>query len=222
MKICQRIAFVLLGLYFLSYAVTAFGENPKPVPVFQPGYAVKIEAHYGRGFDSGSGALIRRDLVLTCNHLFVGISTEDIRVIMLGGTVVKAEIVKQDKMQDLALLEIAPVLLPIVKIAKTDPKEGDSISVMGFAYGKHFMSLQSEFYKWYDFSQKGDGDERAFSVKGTSIDGMSGGPAVSVGLLVGTLTGTDDEESYCPTAAKINKFLKGFDLAKFDGILKVE
>lgn len=228
MKICQRAAFVFLTLYFLSYAVTLFAEVPVVVTCEQPGYAVQIIVDHGKMADAGSGSLIRCDLVLTAAHVLDDYTDKStIYVAFVGDLAVEAEIVKQNKMQDIAVLSIPPVLMPTIKISQTDPKEGDEISIFGFAHGTKFSRLDSRLYKWYDFSKNGNGSETAFSVKGMCIDGMSGGPAVMGGILVGTLTGTDSKrvrvpESYCPNASKINKFLKGFDLNKFDGIIEVE
>ena len=129
-----------------------------------------------------------------------------------------ATVVKADKVQDLALLKIPMTLMPRIRVSSTSPYTGQTVKIGGFASGRTYKILTSNIYKWYEFGEDG---ETAFSVKGVAISGMSGGAAVTRGgLLVGVLAGADKKESYCPDAKKINNFLKGFDLSKFDGTLE--
>ena len=187
--------------------------TPTAVECDQPAYVVKVWVDHGEFYDVGTGALIRNNLVLSANHVTVDDTRKTpIYVQFYNGDKVEAQRVWWDKDQDVALLQIPTTNHETVSLGDRDPTPGTDITIYGWADGKTFSSLESKVHEYYNLTN--DGKATAFSVRGTCISGMSGGPAVTDGKLVGVLFGADKEESYCGNLSKIKKFIKGFDNRK--------
>ena len=196
----------------------------------RPGYIVKIVTPIGKVFyegkmremqEEGTGSLIRHDLVLTANHVTKGLKEgRQIKVRFMGDIVLFGKVIRHNKEKDLCLLEIPSTLMPVIKISGNDPHLFQEVTSGGFAYGKEYQELTGMVLRWYELGEKQQGT--AFSVMGGCVSGMSGGPAVANGKLMGILFGTDEEVSIsmCPNAISINNFLKGLDLSEKSGILE--
>lgn len=210
-------AFIAALLLAALLASVSWGATPQPAD--QPDYIVRVLVDFGKYLDVGTGSVIRRDLIITANHVIRDDTPETpIYVEFLDGKRVVAEILRQDDPQDLALLKIPPCLIPRLHVSATDPYTGEVVTIRGFAHGEDYMELTGKVNGWFLFDKQGSS---CFTVSGVSISGMSGGPATNKdGLLVGTLTGADDKDSYLPNAEKINKFLEGLDLSRYDGIIE--
>ncbi len=185
----------------------------KPVECEQPRYAVKVAVDFGKYADTGTGSLVRHDLIISAYHVVAGDTEKTpIYITFRNGEKVEAEVIKSADNQDLVLLRIPSTLRVPIKIGRLDMEKGEQVVISGWALGKDYKRLESRVHEWYKFDQ--DGKDTAFSVKGVCISGMSGGPAVRRGRLVGVLTGADDVESYCSDLKAIKKLLKEFDLAE--------
>ena len=190
-------------------------ETPKVEECIQPHYVVKVEVDLGRQRDVGSGALIRHNLIVTGEHVARGgiKGKKPVYVTFYDGDTIKARVVEYNKAQDIALLRIDKVDIDPVKLGVLDPTEGEKIIIYGWANGTDMMRLSSRVHDFYTFKE-GSGS-KVFSVLGSTISGMSGGPAVNQhGVLMGIMVGADKKESYCPNISNIKTMIKGFDNRK--------
>jgi S1-C subfamily serine protease len=177
----------------------------------QPVNVVKIRVDHGNEADIGSGSLIRGDLVLTNNHVVRDYRAGDtIEVEFKTDLVRTGKIIKVDSKWDLAVIQIKPVLYPVVRPAAKAVIKGQTVNICGFPKGKEYGEKRGRVYNFRSPTSKDP--SFLFTVNVKSISGMSGGPVFNDGgELVGVLFGSK-VYSNCVGLQAIKQFLKGIDL----------
>lgn len=184
---------VLLVLCFTS---AAYAES-------RPGFVVRVflttpEAQY-----TSTGILIRDDLILTNHHAIRG--EGKVTVELADGETSPAKVVRSTDIQDLALLQIAPVSHPTVKFGDA-PRTDEPIRIHGFARGTAYRASGGSVTG----PARPANTERdtMFITDAGVVQGMSGGPALNEkGQLVGVLFGGGEKESFCVSIATVREFL---------------
>lgn len=165
------------------------------VPSNRPGFTVY----------KGSGVLVSDNKVLTNNHVVRGYETaEKVEVILITGEVRTAQVLKVDKVNDLALLKIAPVLYPY-NLPGEPVSKGDKVTICGFPDGGAYTEVVGKVVGW---AAPGPNEPNTiFKVDNETRGGMSGGPVLDRhGALVGLLFGCKDYAN-CVDIAAIKNFL---------------
>lgn len=192
---------VIAFLLILFIAMVSYGQEQKP-------FVAKIIVDYTSYEDRGSGSLIESDLVLTCFHNIRDRRTQPIWAEFSDGTRKKCSIVKKDPTLDLCLLRIDPVLYPVVEVAAKPVERGDQITICGFPLGKDYKEISGKVIGRR--CHRINGPETVFLVSEKSIAGMSGGPALRNGKLVGVLFGSNVYSNISGVDA-IHGFIKDVD-----------
>lgn len=155
---------------------------------------------------AGSATIIAnyadRDAVLTCNHLFSeGVGR--ITVCFADGRTFGANLLKQDRRADLAVLEIASCGVPAVPPAGADPPIGRTLIACGFGHGD-FRTIRGTLLGY----AAGPGPAM-FELSGAARSGDSGGPVLDAqGRLVGVVWGTDGRVVVATSASAVTAFLR--------------
>lgn len=179
---------VVYGLICSEGRVSEHGPS-----INQPGFVTKVMATSGNVTDTGSGVLVREDLVVTCYHVVRdaikrGDPTIEVSV-GPNGDLRTAKVERTDPGHDLALLRI-PVVLNVPAQPGARPERGDSITVCGFPGGVYYSEIRGKVVGFSSHSRKGR-DNDIMRVSRTTRGGMSGGPALNEdGELVGILFGS--------------------------------
>lgn len=170
-------------------------ERATDEPV-QPEYVVKVKVERGPlTSDSGTGTLIREDLVLTAHHnvraLGVKIMDEKlITVTFVDGTVRDAKVIGFDKDDDFALLQFEAVELAAAVIGDANPVEGDEILIGGFPMAGKYQEIKGKV-AGFGAPLRDSQRDSIFYVNAKGISGMSGAGAFnSKGELAGVMFGT--------------------------------
>ena len=176
----------------------------------QPSQVVKVRVGLGRMDELGSGALIRSDLILTCNHVIREYKKgASLQVSFKDGLVRDAKIIKKDAELDLAVLKIDPVIIPAVRPASRPAVKGDQIRICGFPHGESYDETHGKMVGYRSANRRGG--QEFFLVNHTSTSGMSGGPAFNAdGDLTGILFGSL-RYSNCVGLDAIKTFLGDID-----------
>lgn len=152
---------------------------------------------------SSTGILIRRDLILTNHHAIRG--EGKVSVELPGGDTVPATVLKSTEVQDLALLKIAPVSMPICQFGAA-PRRDQVVRIHGFARGTTYRA--SGGVVTGPVRPANTDRDTMFTTDAGVIQGMSGGPVLNAeGQLVGVLFGGDEHESYCVDIKTVREFL---------------
>jgi S1-C subfamily serine protease len=154
--------------------------------VEQPQFVVKVHVHDG----SGTGSLVRSDLVLTCHHVIRDSRPGDrIYVEFKNGLERDATVVKVNKDTDLALLRIEPVLLSCAKPANKAAVKNQEVVIGGFPQGNEYAEVRGRVVDFHSYER--NGPQVLFSVSNRVASGVSGGPVLNVsGDVVGVLFGS--------------------------------
>lgn len=152
---------------------------------------------------TSSGILIEDNLVLTNHHAIHG--DGEISVELANGEIVPARVLKSTKVQDLALLEIAPVEMPTVTLGSL-PRANQPVRIYGFARGTKYR--ESAGVMTGPARPAKTSRDTMFTTDAGVIQGMSGGPVLDENMeLVGVLFGGDEEGSYCVSISTVREFL---------------
>jgi len=177
----------------------------------QPAFVVRVGVDGGmRGGEHGSGCLVRSDMVLTCHHVIRDArATDKIIVEFKDGLRRPATVVKTDKLQDLALLRIEPVIIPAARPAKRAVIKNQDVTICGFPNNNEYDEVRGRVV---DFrSPTRDGDDTLFVVSNRADSGMSGGPVLNMGgEVVGVLFGSL-RFANCTGLEAIKTFLEGVE-----------
>lgn len=204
------ITWFFIGLIFGSLLfftpLIIFGQEPEqPTRAVPQDQCVRIIVKDRDGNNSlGSGALIARRFVVTCNHVVKDRATDKVTVKFPGQTVTGV-VLGGDKDQDISIIMIYEKL-------KHKPLEVNVVlpdgllSVQGYGSGKYKQSwgvLSDSIVT----AQVGTGEWRRIDDV-VARSGDSGGPVIDVnGAFVGTLWGSVDGDTYFTPADKVMEHL---------------
>ena len=178
--------------------------SPLCVPNFeveQPEYVVKVMDDHGSFMFTGSGSLLREDIVLSCNHNIRDRTPGSLSVEFKDGTTRKAEVIRTNKKHDLSMLRIDPVDFEPVLPGLRAPKVGDFAKVCGFPKAGPYAEVSGTINGTLK-------QPKGFSVDEEVIQGMSGGPVLDKdGRQVGVVWGSTDEDAYFTGFQTILDFL---------------
>lgn len=165
--------------------------------------------------EHGSGVLISPTRVLTCNHVFsANKPTSKVTITFRDGTVREGRILSRNKVWDLALVEIAPVLYIPGNLSDVAIRKGQRVTICGFPGAGQYVERVG---KVNGFRAPNVGMSNYWFTVGTKGgSGMSGGPVFAEdGSIVGILFGSV-ENSYCVGVDAISRFLEGKPIKRFD------
>jgi len=189
----------LLSLLLATTATVAL--SAPNFDVEQPDYVVKVLDDHGSYMFTGTGSLIREDIVLSCNHNVRDRTPGSISVVFKDGTVRKAEVIRTNSKHDLSMLKIDPVDFEIVVPGLVNPEVGDTATVCGFPKAGPYAEVSGTITNTIK-------QPKGFSVDDEVIQGMSGGPVLDgCGRQVGVVWGSTDEEAYFTGLQTILDFL---------------
>ncbi len=177
-----------------------------PSPTGPPPGVVRVTNALGGALHVGSATVVAnfadRDAVLTCNHLFSeGVGR--ITVFFPDGRAFGANLLKQERRADLAVLEIAFCGVPAVPPASADPPIGRTLIACGFGRGD-FRTIRGTLLGY----AAGPGPAM-FELSGAARSGDSGGPVLDAqGRLVGVVWGTDGRVIVATSASAVTAFLR--------------
>ena len=173
----------------------------------QPLSVVKVVVNGQQFTDSGSGCLIRGDMVLTNHHVIRDFRPGDkLTVEFRDGLVREGYIVQSCPTWDLAAIRIDPVLFPVARPAAKPVIKGQTVNICGFPHGVDFHQVRGKVSGFR--SPKRNGPDYIFVVNQRVIEGMSGGPVFNDGgEVVGILWG-NRLFAHCTGLEAIRNFLK--------------
>ena len=155
----------------------------------------------------GTGTVVarfaKRDVVLTCNHLFSeGVGR--ITVFVPGGRAFGANLLRRDPAADLAAIEISPSGIEVVEHVASNPRPGETLVACGFGHGA-FRARRGTVLHYLG----GEGGTPTFALSGAARTGDSGGPILDErGRIVGVLWGTDGRVTVATSASAVEAFLR--------------
>ena len=161
-------------------------------------------------FSAGTGTLIRADLIITNNHV-VRDRAKDGKIVVKfpNGLICRGEVVKTDKVWDLAAIRIVdPVDFPPMPLGDR-PATGDVITFGGYGSGDY--KTVSGPLTAFLLPDEGSSVPGFLEVKNTVRPGDSGGAMVMNGKLVGVLFACDDTWTYGTCISQVKKFLEGIE-----------
>lgn len=144
----------------------------------------------GRGVNCGSGTLIAIDengdgggYVLTAKHVARGSRT--MTAIWESGFSSYGPIVGQGKIYDTCVFRVAvPPGAVAIPVAEESPQPGESVDIVGYAWSRDFRTSRATVRTYTDSYP-----DQLMEINGQVIDGMSGGPIIYQGHVVGTIVG---------------------------------
>lgn len=170
-------------LLLILFAATAFAD--------QPGYVVNVTNEHGRFIDHGTGTLVHPQFVLTCSHNVDILPEGDTTVTFKNGDVVKATVYRRNALMDLLLLKLETIRYekPLA-ISTTRAEAGDTVTAKGFpGTGGVYREYTGNVAP--DIISIGNIRGSVFRVIDTPVrQGVSGGPVIRDGKLVGVLWGS--------------------------------
>lgn len=147
----------------------------------------------------GSGFAVSPDTVMTNAHVVAG--TDRVKLDTTQG-MVNAEVTYYNPTHDVALLKVQDgVSLPALPWADTNGEPGDSAIVLGFPGGGPFQATPARIRQLFtvsgpDIYADSRVDRQAYAVRGTVVQGNSGGPLVNErGEVLGLIFGADVKQS---------------------------
>lgn len=165
---------------------------------------------------SGTGFFIADDIVMTNHHVI------DSRKDAEGGIRIEynnrlypAKYLRSLPDIDVAILKLNQKIGKPLTLAKKNPKNGDKISIFGHPWAVWKVHLsEGKVLQGYDV-KKGQSDllYTMYETDASTMDGMSGSPAISNGKVVGLVFGRQPEgtNGYFTAIEDINKFLETGD-----------
>lgn len=166
--------------------------------------------------DWGTGTLIdcgcERSFVITNNHVVRDVVGNPI-VIFPNGSSYYGDIIKTDKVWDLALVEIIPPGVPGVKLAGETPKLGERLTIIGYGArpDDNYREASGPLVGWA--MPMNNPNSYFMNIGVAARNGDSGGPILNEkGELSGVLWGSNGETSgtYC---GQIQTFLRSCGLS---------
>lgn len=192
----------MLAAVVLTFALVCQASAAVPPPNV---VRVFVEDRDGQ-LSMGTGTLIRSNLIITNWHV-VKDRAGTIRVLFPDWSLYVAEVVKTDKLWDLAALRIKPKYLPTGPMELGEkPEPGDLVVVGGYGPG-WYRSDSGRVLKFYMPAKGTDGD--LIQIGASVRNGDSGGPILKDGKLVGVLFGNQSDGTYGTNIERVLKFLKG-------------
>jgi S1-C subfamily serine protease len=181
------VTFLVIGI--ITALVMSIGSPTKPRGEDpRPGFVAKLTMHYGNHSDHGSGVLISDSRVLTCYHNVRSYNHGGKNLLVhFGSMTYTAKIVKVDSTRDLALLSIPPQL--ILPVEPGEVAKGDEVVIHGFPQRRYQEVAATVVGK---ASHTRTGPDEVLIMDRPVKGGMSGGPVLKNGKLVGILFGSDD------------------------------
>lgn len=157
------------GSEFMQSAVKNAGES-----------TVRIEAIGCGDISTGSGFIVRENLVMTNAHVLAGSS--NIEVVDTQSRH-KAELVYFDPDMDIAILQIPSSKIKVLNISATTFGRGQEAVVLGFPGGGEFHAEPSGITRLlnargYDIYNSKTVDRNIYELRANVVKGNSGGPVV--------------------------------------------
>lgn len=175
----------------------------RPQPAVRPHPAVvRVGYRIGALTSWGSGTIVDRRngraYVLTCWHIFRdGQGRAFIR--LHDGRNCFANILRLDRRNDLAILEIVDPGIEPIKVADAAPQLGDQLSAAGHGKGRYGV-VQGQAHGYV--KAEGQAAAESLEMTGAARQGDSGGPILNQrGEVVAVLWGTNNRRifgTYCP------------------------
>lgn len=194
----------MLAAIVLTFALVCQANAAVPPPNV---VRVLVEDRDGNQ-SAGTGTLIRSTLIITNWHVVKDRAAKGVvRVLFPDWSVYVAEVVKVDKLWDLAVLRIAPKYLPRGTMELGEkPEQADLVTVGGYGAG-WYESSSGRVLKFY---MPAKGASNDLIQIGTKVrNGDSGGPILKDGKLVGVLFGNQSDGTYGTNVERVRKILKG-------------
>ena len=191
---------VCVGVILFFAQAFAFGQD-QPTRAVPQDQCVRVTVQDRDGNISlGSGALIRDNIIATCNHVVSDRKSDKVTVNFPGWRDVTGYVLGVDQDLDIAIIMLAET--PNCKPLESNViLRGGPLSVQGFGSGEYRQA-------WGVLSHSIAGEWR--KVDGASSrSGDSGGPIIDEnGHFVGTLWGSVDDETYFTSAKDVLKLLE--------------
>lgn len=157
----------------------------------QPQSVVRVHCEHPNGNgEHGSGVLIRSDLVLTAQHVVRDRgNTGEVTVEFKSGLKRVAEVIKEDKTLDVALLQFDSVFYIPARPADKAAVKQQPVTICGFPKNAEYAEKAGRVVGFR--SPTKTSEPTLFVVSNRCESGMSGGPVFDAeGRVVGTLFGT--------------------------------
>jgi S1-C subfamily serine protease len=178
---------------------------------------VKVSARTCEFISTGSGFVVARGYVVTNAHVIAGAST--VRVAANDGSALDAIPVFDDPQLDIALLWVARLQEPALRLASEDPQRGATGATLGFPHGGSLRIAPAAVASAYEAQGRDIYGERRVSRTilelRTEVDqGDSGGPFVladgTVGGVVFAEARTDEDVGYALTPVSVGVTITPF------------
>jgi hypothetical protein len=161
-------------------------------PIVAEDFDSVVRVHREKGA-SFSGTVIesndKRTLVLTCGHGFFLLPNQKTSVSFYkksGEYSFPAKLLKQHKLWDLALVEVAgKIEVETVGLADKRPQEYTTVIVTGY----HYLNKQKHYYTTVNKGYTTTDKEPLWTANGAAINGLSGASAQYKGSIVAVQSG---------------------------------
>lgn len=181
----ERLIFwIVLTLATFFLAITSKGAEPTP-----PAWCVQIDVKDAYGSSHGSGSLVSPSLVLTNNHVVKDRQSNTVKVWFPNGDIVDGQVIKVDRINDIAAIRIASSLRPYIKLG-SNLQIGETLTLHGYA-GKQTYRSDTGVVSKFESPTRAGPNTFVLVQGATARNGDSGGPLVkSDGTLGGVLFGS--------------------------------
>ena len=160
-------------------------------------------------FSAGTGTLVEDDLIVTNWHVVKDRAKNGKIVVKFpDGLICEGEVVKTDKVWDLAAIRIEDLVSVPPLLLGDLPATGDMITVGGYGSGD-YKAIAGELRAYVAPDKNTPFD--VMEVKAVVRQGDSGGAMVKDGKLVGVLFGCDGIATYGSCVLQVRKFLEGVE-----------
>lgn len=162
-----------------------------------------VRIHVSGDGSTGSGTLIGPGLVVTCNHLFTE-SRSGVVVRFRDGRQVAAQVIAQDRANDLAALVIEPVEIRPFAVSSEDPS--GALSACGYGPNGQFRGIRGRIT---GYAQAQGSSYPSTTIQGGVRSGDSGGGVFNDrNELVGVIWGTQGGETYAMCGEPVRKLVE--------------